>query len=98
MPLCRVSTIVIPNYPQRTKTHARDPGRAVRGRAYRGRVDIKLILDAADAEVPGLHDLARRFLKAEAGQLGCRSAPPTSWRAGLRENLSFMSYGRPTNS
>src|SRR5260370_6332551 len=75
MPLCRVSTIVIPNYPQRTKTHPRDPGPPVSGRAYRGRVDIELILDAAGAEVPGLYDLAHRFLKAEAGQLGVSLDP-----------------------
>jgi hypothetical protein len=33
-------------------------------------VDIEVILDAAETEAPGLRDLARRFLEAEAGHLG----------------------------
>jgi len=33
-------------------------------------VDVELILDAAETEAPGLRDLARRFLEAEAGHLG----------------------------
>jgi hypothetical protein len=33
-------------------------------------VDIELILDAAEAEMPGLRALARRFLEAEATRLG----------------------------
>lgn len=33
-------------------------------------MDTELILDAAEAEAPGLHDLARWFLEADAGHLG----------------------------
>ena len=33
-------------------------------------MDLQLILDTVEAESPGLRDLARRFLKAEAEYLG----------------------------
>jgi hypothetical protein len=33
-------------------------------------VDIEVILDAAESEAPGLRELARRFLEAEAQHLG----------------------------
>jgi hypothetical protein len=33
-------------------------------------IDIEVILDTAQSEAPGLRDLARRFLKAEAAHLG----------------------------
>jgi hypothetical protein len=33
-------------------------------------VDIEVILDAAEVEAPGLRELARRFLEAEARHLG----------------------------
>jgi hypothetical protein len=33
-------------------------------------VDIEAILDAAETEAPGLRDLARRFLEADAAYLG----------------------------
>ena len=33
-------------------------------------MDIEVILDAAEAEAPGLRELARRFLEADAGHLG----------------------------
>ncbi len=33
-------------------------------------MDIEVILDAAETRAPGLRDLARRFLEAEAGHLG----------------------------
>jgi hypothetical protein len=33
-------------------------------------VDIETILDAAEAEAPGLRELARRFLEAEARHFG----------------------------
>ena len=38
--------------------------------AYRGSVDIELILDAVGTQVPGLRELARRFLEADAAHLG----------------------------
>ena len=44
--------------------------RNVTTRRYRARMDIEVILDAAETEAPGLRDLARRFLETDAAHLG----------------------------
>ena len=60
--------------------------------------DIELILDTAETEAPGLRDLARRFLGAQATHLGVPLDGPASWRAGPREYLRYTSLGWQTNS
>lgn len=52
--------------------------RIVGSTGYRAGVDIEVILDVAEAEAPGLRELARRFLEAQAAHLGCRLTCPPS--------------------